>query len=187
MAKPKKSAADLDAELAALEAELAALEGKRKAPAKATFPPPPPPKKMEAESAERAESSSAHSAPSVSAPPIAPKEKKRFGLKLPARKEKPEPKPAAPALPPPPPSRSPSPSSSSSSSIPDTSSLASYWRREGDAWVRTVPGSGRAIRRVLDESGNVVREEPADRRELDRDERVKAERGAGKLFGRFRA
>jgi len=118
--------------------------------------------------------------------------KKKFGFKLPARKAKEQdaPTPAAPAPSAPGPSQAPAqaraPAPPAKPAIPDTSALAQHWRRDGAAWVRTVPGGARTIRRVLDDAGNVVREEPVDRREADRNDRVKAERGAGKLLGRFR-
>jgi predicted flap endonuclease-1-like 5' DNA nuclease len=81
-------------------------------------------------------------------------------------------------------SAAPAPAPQTSSPQPKPQPL--LWRRDGDAWVRTVPGDGPVVRRVLDEQGNVVREEPATRRDLDENDDVKAERGVGKLLGRFR-
>jgi hypothetical protein len=40
------------------------------------------------------------------------------------------------------------------------------------------------VRRILDENGNVVREEPADMREVEDVSSVKAERGLGRLLRR---
>ena len=83
MAKPKRSAADLDAELAALEAELAALEGKKKAPKPAPQEAAPIPA--------RAPEPKTMPLPLPEPGPVAEeKPKKRFGLKLPARKAKEE-------------------------------------------------------------------------------------------------
>lgn len=138
----KKSADDLDAELAALEAELASLSGKkpekksrlpslRKKPETATPPP------------------AAAPAPEASRPP-------------------PPPPPAPPAAP----------------EYPVTD--ASVWRQEGEAWVRTVPTQARIVRRILDEDGNTVREEVGEANTIDNTPEVKAERGVGKLFGRFK-
>ncbi|MFA5863013.1 MAG: hypothetical protein WDA16_15080 [Candidatus Thermoplasmatota archaeon] len=62
----------------------------------------------------------------------------------------------------------------------------SLWRRDGDAWVRTVPGHGPIVRRVLDEQGNVIREESVTRSELEGVSEVKAERGVGRLLGRLK-
>ena len=162
MAKPKKSFEDLDAELAQLEAELAALEGGKKAP------PRPKAKKAEAPPAPAP-------APAKEAPPAEPK--KRMCLKLPGRK-KAEPAPA--------PDPAPAPAAPMLERPPEPVYDASLWKREDDAWVRAVPGVAPIVRRVLDEQGNVVREEPATPRDLDKDANVKAERGAGRLLGRFK-
>lgn len=164
MAKPKRSAADLDAELAALEAELAEMEqrkGKPKAaPAKAAPEP------------------SLRPAPEPGAPAKAeePREgKPRFGLRLPKRgKAAPEP------APPPMPEARPAPRAAA----PEPRFDASLWREEDGAWVRTVPGEGVVVRRILDEDGNVVREEPATPRDLEEETPVKAERGLGRLLRR---
>ncbi|HET6404545.1 MAG TPA: hypothetical protein VFH78_07850, partial [Candidatus Thermoplasmatota archaeon] len=60
-----------------------------------------------------------------------------------------------------------------------------HWRQEGDAWVRVVPDTPvHVVRRVLDENGNVVREEPASMRDVDEATGVKAERGLGRLLRR---
>jgi hypothetical protein len=170
MAKKKRSGDDLDAELAALEAELAALEGKP-ARKKETAPPSPPP---------------------TPAAPRAPEEKKKLRFPLGARKKPaaeeakpPAPKPAHegafPLAPEPAPGPAPSPAPER---LPTFDPSA--WRQDGDAWVRAVPGEPRVVRRILDEEGNVVREEQATRRDVDEVTGVKAERGVGKLMGRFR-
>jgi hypothetical protein len=136
MAKAKRDASDLDAELAALEAELAKLEGKKASPRSKSEPKPPAPPPGAAEPAR---------AP-ASPPPAAPRP-------APAAAPKPDP---------------------------------SLWRRDGDEWVRAVPGEPRVVRRVLDEQGNLVREETVASSALDDVDEVKAERGVGKLFGRLR-
>lgn len=181
MAKEKRSAADLDAELAALEAELAALEGKKKA-AKAPKAAPP-----------RAE-------PKADEAPAAPAKKGRFSLPLKkARKEKDDEKGRAAVAPVAPDDAAPpalapeapvvSPAEATPPPPPPTLAAVTYdlslWRQEGDAWVRSVPDTPVAsMRRVLDESGNVVREEPAAPGEIDSTSAVKAERGLGRFLRR---
>lgn len=137
----KKSADDLDAELAALEAELASLSGKR--PEKKSRLPTLGKKKSDA--------------------PVAP-------APAPPKAPAPNAEPA-PAAPPPP-------------EFPATD--ASVWKQEGEAWVRAVPTNPRVVRRILDEEGNTVREEAGEAQTLDNAPELKAERGVGKLFGRFR-
>lgn len=175
MAKEKRSAADLDAELAALEAELAALEGKKKA-AKA-------PKKAEAPK------------PAPAGEPAAtpaPQKKGRFSLPLPkkGKKEAPTPAPVDEASAAPEPVEAErSPAEATPPLPPPTLAAATYdlslWRQEGDAWVRVVPDTPVAsVRRVLDEEGNVVREEPVEAREIESTSAVKAERGLGRFLRR---
>lgn len=178
MAKPKRSAADLDAELAALEAELAALGQKKAKPAappapKAEPKPEPPTPAPEVP------------APQPEAPTPEPVEKKRFGLKLPKREKRaaePEPAPA------PTPEPAPEPAKAQRAAPPPPAPLpkfdASLWREEDGAWVRAVPGEARVVRRILDEKGEVVREEPASMRDLEEETPVRAERGFGKLLRR---
>lgn len=153
MAKPKRSADDLDAELAALEAELAAL-GQKKPKREAKPPAPPEP---------------AGSAGTEAAAPPASAKPRFGGLKLPALSAPKEaaPTPAAPAEEP-----------------AATSFDATLWRQEDGAWVRSVPREPVVIRRILDEEGRIVREEPATMRDLDDETPMKAERGIGKLFRR---
>lgn len=155
MAKAKRSAADLDAELAALEAELAQLEGRKQAKPKAAAPPPEPEAKAEAE------------------PPSQPRPAKaRARFALPKRQASPRPAASPPAP----------------VAAPVTPKAdASLWRQEDGAWIRTVPGETAVVRRILDETGALVREEPASARDLEEETPVKAERGIGKLFRRRRA
>ena len=169
MAKPKRSAADLDAELAALEAELAEMEQRKAKPKPKPAPAPAPAPEAPAAPAPAAEAE--------------PREKKpRFGLKLPKR-EKPAvagpvaPEPTAPA---------PAPRAQARPApvAPAPTFDASLWREEDGAWVRTVPGTTVVVRRVLDENGNLVREEPATPRDLEEETPVKAERGLGRLLRR---
>lgn len=171
MAKPKRTPADLDAELAALEAELAALGQKKP---KKEAPPPAPAKEA--------------APPVAPAPAEAPREgapakPARFGgLKL-GRKAKAEaPAEAAPAAPKPEPAAKPAPAPARAA--PQQSYDAALWRQEEGAWVRTVPGEARVVRRILDEKGEVVREEKASAQDLEERTPVKAERGIGKLFRR---
>lgn len=176
MAKEKRTASDLDAELAALEAELAALEGKKKgkkaAPAApASVPQPRAP------------------APSL-ASPMAPAEKKtRFAMpklgrkkpEAPAAVEAPATLEVAPALAP----ARPAPAAPAPAPPRAESYDASVWRQEGDEWVRVVPETPvPVIRRVLDEDGTVVREEPAHTRDVEDVSGMKAERGLGRLLRR---
>jgi len=176
MAKEKRSAADLDAELAALEAELAALEGKAKKPKEK---PTPTKAKPEAE---------APSTPPPAAAPAKEEGKGRFSMPKFGKREKP-----AQALPPEPRSdvRPPSPASAATPGPGQGQGQglgtydASVWRQDGDAWVRVVPETKvPVVRRVLDENGDVVREEPADARAVDEVSSVKAERGLGRLLRR---
>lgn len=61
---------------------------------------------------------------------------------------------------------------------------ASNWRAEHGAWVRANPDTPTTVvRRILDEEGEVVREEPATQDDLDEVTGVKAEKGLGKLLG----
>ena len=176
MAKEKRSTADLDAELAALEAEIAALEGKKKG--KKAEPPTPAPKRAEPEP---------RASPAADKAPPAPIEKKgRFALPKLGKKKAIE-EPAAPA--PEPEAPAPIPAEAAVALPPAPAPSGSYdssvWRQDGDAWVRTVPETPVPIvRRVLDEEGNVVREEPAHARDVDHVTGVKAERGLGKLLRR---
>jgi hypothetical protein len=159
MAKEKKSAADLDAELAALEAELAALEGKAKAkPAKKAAPAPPAAAPVEKRS--RFALGKKKEEPAAPAPAPAPKEKRAFGFGKIGKKTAPEPQPRPAAY------------------------DASAWRHEEGAWVRVNARETPVVRRILDEDDNVVREEYASRADLERNDAVKAERGARRLFGR---
>lgn len=65
---------------------------------------------------------------------------------------------------------------------------ASDWRQEDGAWVRTVSATPTpVVRRILDEDGAIVREEPATRDDLDEATGAKAERGVGKLLGGAKA
>lgn len=176
MAKKKRSADDLDAELAALEAELAALEGKKPAP-KAAPPaaqPSPPPAPLEEKKRLRFPLGRKKSAQDEASPKPEPRETQEGHFPL-----IPEPDPNAP---PEPVARAPSSAPRPLPSVTDPS----LWRQEGGAWIRTVPGEPRVVRRVLDEDGNVVREEPASKRDVDEAAGVKAERAVGKLLGRFR-
>ena len=187
MAKEKRSAADLDAELAALEAELAALEGK---PKKAKKKDAPPPAIVPTRAVERTPSTEPAQVP----PPPKPEKKSRFALpKLGKKKDEPAPpQPTeAPSIaevmsePHASPSPSPSPSPPPSAPRPSPSYDLSLWRQEGDAWVRAVPDTPVPVmRRVLDENGNLVREEAASMREVDEASGVKAERGLGRLLRR---
>lgn len=184
MAKERRSAADLDAELAALEAELAALEGKPKSKAKAA---------AKAEAKAKAEvpevkptrvPETQSEAPSVPAP----EKKSRFALPkfgksktepAPESAPVPAPSPVAPAI-----ASEPAPAPRPIAS-PASSFDLSLWRQDGDAWVRTVPETPvPVVRRVLDEEGNVVREEKAEPREVEQATGVKAERGLGRLLRR---
>lgn len=170
MAK-KKKLDDLDAELAALEAELAALEGKP-APAKAAAPPAPKP--------------AAATAPAPAASETAEKKRRLpgFGRKKEAAAPDVALEPVAPP-PTPAPAAGPTPAAAPAPAAPPLPrGDLTHWRREGDAWVRVVPGfEGPVVRRVLDEQGATVREEPATRADLDEVRGVKAERGVGKLLG----
>lgn len=192
MAKEKRSAADLDAELAALEAELAALEGKPKKakptkPVKTGAPAPAPPPARE-------------SAPAEPAPQAPAEKKSRFGLPKFGKKKDTNAQPVSETIetasPPPAPEVAPVPAASSplpaadppqsaARSPPPASYDASVWHQDGDAWVRIVPETRiPVVRRVLDENGNVVREEPADLRQVEGVSSVKAERGLGRLLRR---
>lgn len=193
MAKEKRSAADLDAELAALEAELAALEGK---PKKAKKKDAPPPALVPTPTAARAP------APDTAEPPPEARAEKKSRFALPKLgKKKPEPataprteepsiveamsEPHASPASSPPSSPSPIPAPSAVRPPPSPSYDLSLWRQEGDAWVRAVPDTPVPVmRRVLDESGNLVREEPASMRDVDDASGVKAERGLGRLLRR---
>lgn len=179
MAKEKRSAADLDAELAALEAELAALEGK--------------PKKAKAEKPKPAPKAEPAAAPAEPSPEPAKEEKKsRFAMpsmpKLGKKKAEP-----APLPPPPPPGAEPDVTEAMSEPAPRPSAPAlrassydlSLWRQDGDAWVRSVPETPvPVVRRVLDENGAMVREEVASMSDVDAASGVKAERGIGRLLRR---
>lgn len=183
MAKEKRSAADLDAELAALEAELAALEGKAKKGKRARAgPAPEPPRGPPPAPAEAAQPA-----------PAATEKKGRFALpKLGKKEVSPAAAPAPAAAPspaPPPPSAAPlSAPARAAPALPPPASAEydlSLWRQDGDAWVRVVPDTPVAsVRRVLDEEGNVVREEPVAAREIESTSAVKAERGLGRLLRR---
>jgi hypothetical protein len=221
MAKEKRSAADLDAELAALEAELAALEGKPKKkvekPAKKKETP------LPGATAPTSAPSAAPEPRAEAAPAPAPakEEKKgRFSMpkvpKLGRRKAdegvaaSSEAAPTAAALAPgqgPAPAPAPAPARGASP-VPreapaDDTSVAdlvaapakafehgrsydlSLWRQEGDAWIRVVPETPLpVVRRVLDENGNVVREERAQDRDVESVGSVRAERGLGRLLRR---
>jgi hypothetical protein len=175
MAKEKRSAADLDAELAALEAELAALEGKPKKktekPKKAPVAP--------LEAAARAQ---------VAAAPEPRSEKKRFGLPAFGKKKSEPERAPVPAFPPttaPVQALAQAPSLPSLAPAPIPRYDSSVWRQEGDVWVRVVPETPvPVVRRVLDENGGIVREEPAHARDVADVSSVKAERGLGRLLRR---
>lgn len=208
MAKEKRSASDLDAELAALEAELAALEGKpRKKVEK-------PAKKKDAPAPASASEPTRESAiaPEAEAQPVAQEKKSRFSMpsmpKLPklGRKKDAQPPPttdapaaSAPAL------RSgetaaahPFVAAEDGGTRVDELTTApqkafephhqydlSLWRQEGDAWIRVVPETPLpVVRRILDENGNVVREESAEKRDVESVSSVRAERGLGRLLRR---
>ena len=195
MAKEKRSAADLDAELAALEAELAALEGKaakRAKPDAARRAKPDAAKPAKPDAARRAKAEGDNEVDE------APK-KGRFSLPFPKRSKRaddeivlapvepasPPVHPEGPAAPLAAPSRAestpPAPTPSAAAAAHDLS----LWREEGGAWVRVVPETPvPSVRRVLDENGNVVREEPVDAREIGSTSAVKAERGLGRLLRR---
>lgn len=205
MAKEKRSAADLDAELAALEAELAALEGK-------------PRKKVEKPAKKQAPSPAAagparetRSTPEAEADAPAKEKKSRFSMpalpKVPklGRKKEPEAPPTAAELAP-----AAAPSARNAPGMPapyadddggtrvDELARAperafepphahdlSLWRQEGDAWIRVVPETPLpVVRRILDENGNVVREESAEKRDVESVSSVRAERGLGRLLRR---
>lgn len=167
MAKEKRSAADLDAELAALEAELAALENK-------------PRKKAKPETAPRSAAATPPAPEPEPAPAPEPKKKGRFTLPKLGKKEAPGPAPAAPV-----PSSAPSPPPPAPRPSPEPSHDLSLWRQEGDAWVRVVPETRvPVVRRILDEQGNLVREEAATERDVEEASGVKAERGLGRLLRR---
>lgn len=208
MAKPKRAVEDLDAELAALEAELAALEGRKPAakpaakpkPAAASAPlatpaSPEPPAQGEPAKKKGFAFGRKQEAPAA-APPAPPGEaapaKKGFGLKLPKLKPQAAETPAAPA--PAPAAAAPAPVATPvaapsvappprAPAIPVTDPRP--WRRDGDAWVRALPAERPIVRRILDENDAVVREEPATQRDVDEVTGVKAERGVGRLFGRW--
>lgn len=177
MAKPKRSADDLDAELAALEAELAALGQKK--PKREAKPAPPPGAPVPAAPP------SAEEAPTSSQAP-APPARSRFGIKLPKRGKATEPAPTAAAAPAPAtPLPAPQPARAAPKPTAPPTYDASLWRQEDGAWVRSVPREAVVVRRVLDENGRVVREEPASARDLEDETPMKAERGIGKLFRRL--
>ena len=181
---PRRSAADLDAELAALEAELAALEGK--------------PKKKAEKPAKKQEAPAPAPTPRAPEPEPAKEKKGRFSMPKLGKKKAEEPAPPAAATAAPAPALAPEPAAAP----PDTpvSELAvapqkafspepeydlSLWRQEGDAWIRVVPETPLPVmRRVLDENGGVVREESADKRDVDSVSSVRAERGLGRLLRR---
>ena len=194
MAKEKRSVEELDAELAALEAELAALEGRAPPPRKAPAKPAPEPAKAAPEAREE-------EAPAEAAP------KKKFALpkaklpkaklNLPFGKKKggdAEPEPAAEALVDPEVAAPPAVAQAPAVALVDEAPPAppevipvtdgSQWRREDGAWVRANPDVPvPVVRRVLDENGEVVREEAAAPEDLDEATGRKAERGLGKLLG----
>lgn len=114
------------------------------------------------------------------AAPKAPK--KGFGFAKKEPRQAPGPAPAAAPAPVP---EAPAPVQSAPENAQPANDL-SLWRRDGNAWVRVVPGHARVVRRVLDEQGNVIREEPASRADIDDVSEVKAERAVGKLLGRLR-
>ena len=62
---------------------------------------------------------------------------------------------------------------------------ASLWRSEdGGAWVRQVEGTPKpVVRRILNDDGEVVREETATQDELDEATGARAQRGVTKLLG----
>lgn len=97
---------------------------------------------------------------------------RKFGLPKLGKKAAPasEPAPAAPA---PTPAPAPAPSFD-----------ASKWRREENAWVRTVDTKPAVVRRILDENDNVVREEPATEEDVGSSTPAKAERGIGRFLRR---
>lgn len=163
MAKEKRSAADLDAELAALEAELAALEGKAKKPkAKPAPTPAPVPEPVEAPTPE----------------PSAEEKRSRFAMPKIGRKKA---EPAPPAAEAPAPTQAPA-----AAPAPVTERVdPTLWRQEGDAWIRVVPETPvPVVRRILDENGALVREEVASPHDVDEARGVKAERGLGRLLRR---
>lgn len=176
MAKEKRSAADLDAELAALEAELAALEGKGKKKAKTLHSPAP--ARLEAPPAAE---------PTTERPTPAPEKKGRFAMPRFGRKSAEnealavEPATTKP-VPMPPPTHARTPAAASTR--PETYD-SSVWRQDGDAWIRTVHETPLPVmRRVLDENGAIIREETANARDVEEASGVKAERGLGKLLRR---
>lgn len=175
MAKEKRSASDLDAELAALEAELAALENKSRR--KGAKPAPAP--KSVAPAQEREPPAAVEPAPA----PTKEQKKSRFSMpKLGKKKAEPQPEPKLAEATSEPSSSSPPPASL----LPPPSRYdLSKWRQEGGAWVRVVPETPvPVVRRVLDENGNLVREEAASMREVEDARGVKAERGLGRLLRR---
>lgn len=196
MAKEKRSAADLDAELAALEAELAALEGKSKRKGDK-----PPKAEKPAKAVEAPAPKAAALPPPAEAPaPAAPEKKGRFSMpKL--GKKKAEPAPVAPKAPPaiPPTPTEPTRDAPAVDDTPveaiaaapqrafgpDPAYDLSLWRQEGDAWIRVVPETPLPVmRRILDENGNVVREGSAEKRDVENVGSVRAERGLGRLLRR---
>lgn len=204
MAKEKRAFEDLDAELAALEAELAALEGKKPAakPKKAEKPkeaPAPSHAPPEAPSAPAEEKKGRFKLPGLSREKDSTNEEvaAKPRLALPFGKKKAEPASDAPAvaasraaasMAPDEPMVSPTPAQLAVAPALARSYDPALWRREGAAWVRNVPDhEPRYMRRVLDENGAVVREEPATKADADEVAGVKAERGIGRLFGRKRS
>lgn len=179
MAKEKRSAADLDAELAALEAELAALEAR--------------PRKGKASKPEPA--ASAREPASATEPALAsaekPEKRGRFALPSIRRKEATSSTPSAAPYPAVWSAPTPLGLSAAESTPPAPRASAadafdmSVWRQDGDAWVRSVTETPvPVVRRVLDEEGVLVREEPASLRDVDDASGVRAERGIGRLLRR---
>ncbi len=197
MAK-KKKLEELDAELAALEAELAALEGKATevAAPKPRAPTPQPVEEAPAEPPAKKGRFSFGKKKAEAAPDEAPaaeaaeaSEPKRFGLSALKKGRKAEAVaessvPAAEAPPESVPQPPVEPTRPAKVAEPLPSGDLTHWRRDGTTWVRAVPEhEPPAIRRILDENEETVREEPATRADVDEVTGVKAERGVGKLFG----
>lgn len=173
MAK-KKKLDDLEAELAALEAELQALEGKatKAAPAKAA---------------------PAKAAPAKEAPEAAPakdeapaeKPKSRFSLPKLGKNAGTKSAPAADEPQPVTEAAAPAPAPSPSRNVPVLpAGDLTHWRQESGAWVRRVPThESPIVRRILDDEGRTIREEPATQADLDEVRGLKAERGVGRILG----
>lgn len=212
MAK-KRSVDDLEDELAQIEAELAALEGRapppkaKKAPAK----PAPEPEAAPAEPVERDDAPAEKrklpfglgrkkEPASDEAPAQSAESKPKFALPFGKKKQQeaqPEeapPEPETPALlelhAEVPPAIAQAPGLAIAEDgirereiIPLTD--ASLWRSDdGGAWVRQVEGTPKpVVRRILNDDGEVVREESATQDELDDATGARAQRGVTKLLG----